>query len=342
MAEHAQSPQETPQAHLLRLVNGYRITQLLYVAARLGIADHLARGPMDIDGLATVVGAHAGALFRALRALASVGVFAEVAPRTFTLTPAAEFLRADHPASLRSHVVFNGGEAYRAWADLLYSAQTGKPAMDHVFGVSHFAYLASNPEANEIFNQTMSANSRRSNAAVVSALEVGAGQLVVDVGGGEGALLSAVLAAHPQSRGILFDQPHVLEGAQARLEAAGVAARCERVAGDFFASPIPSGDVYLLRQIIHDWDDERARMILRNCAQAMPPSGKIVVIEALIPPGNGPSPAKLLDLQMLVMNGGRQRTEDEYRQLFAAAGLRLTQVVPTASDLSLVEGVKAE
>lgn len=328
------------QAEMQRLIIGYRVTKLLYAAATLGIADLLADGPQTVEELGEMVGAHADALYRALRALASVGVFTEITHRRFALTPLADLLRTDHPRSMRAVAIFNGEEAYRAWGDLLYSLRTGAPAFAHVFGLPHFDYLAQHAEANAVFNQTMSANTVRSVAAIVGAYAFPATGVVVDVGGGHGALITAVLRAYPGLRGVLFDQPHVVEGAASTLEEAGVEERCVRVGGDFFAPPLPAGDVYLLRQIIHDWDDERSIAILRHCAEAAP-AGKVLVIEALVPPGNEPSPAKFLDLQMLVMmNGGRQRTEDEYQQLFAAAGLRLTRVVPTNSDFSIVEGVR--
>ncbi len=330
----------TEQAVMLHLLSGYRVTQLLAVAAKLGIADLLAGGPQAVEELAKAAGGRADALYRALRGLASFGVFSEVAPRSFALTPLADLLRTDHPHSMRAPVLFHGAEAYRAWGELLYSLQTGAPAFDHVYHLSHFDYLAQHAEASAVFNQTMTANTARSVTAIVSAYAYPATGVVVDIGGGHGVLLAAVLQAHPGLRGVLFDQPHVVAGAARMLEEAGVAARCARVGGDFFNPPLPAGDLYLLRQVIHDWDDARSIAILRHCAQAMEPDGKVLVIEALVPPGNDPSPVKFLDLQMLVMNGGRQRTEEEYRQLYAAAGLRLARVIPTGLEFSIVEGTR--
>lgn len=345
MADATRTTHDTPppeQADMQHLMMGYRVTQLLYVAVKLGIADLLAGGPKSAEELAEVAGAHADALYRALRALASLGVFTEVAPRRFALTPLADLLRTDHPRSMRAMVIFQGEEAYRAWGELLYSVRTGAPAFDHVYTMSHFEYLAQHADASAVFNRTMGENTARSVSAITGAYAFPATGVVVDVGGGHGAFIAAVLQAHPGLHGVLFDQPHVVEGAAPTLEAAGVAQRCERVGGDFFAS-LPTGDLFTLRQVIHDWDDDRSIAILRNCAQALAPGGKVLVIEALIPPGNEPSPVKFLDLQMLVMmNGGRQRTEEEYRQLYAASGLRLTRVIPTRSQFSIVEGVRLE
>jgi hypothetical protein len=324
------------------LINGYRVTQLLYAAVKLGIADLLAGGLQAVDELAATVGTQPDALYRALRALASLGVFREVSPRRFALTPLAELLRTDHPHSLCATVLFQGEEAYRAWGELPYSLRTGAPAFDHAYGMSHFDYLAQHADASAVFNRTMSENTARSVTAIVSAYAFPESGVVVDVGGGHGAFLAAVLQAHPGLRGVLFDQPHVVAGAVPTLAAAAVVERCVRVEGDFFTPPLPAGDLYLLRQVIHDWDDARSIAILRSCTEAMAQDGKILVIEALIPPGNDPSPVKFLDLQMLIMTGGRQRTEEEYRQLYAAAGLQLLRIVPTNTQFSIVEGARVE
>lgn len=342
-SNHSTTAAPPPEhAAMQSLINGYRVTQLLYAAVKLGIADVLAGGPQAVEELAATTGAQSDALYRALRALASLGVFREAPARHFVLTPLAELLRTDHPHSLCATVLFQGEDAYRAWGDLLYSLRTGATAFDHAFGMPHFDYLAQHADASAVFNRTMSENTARSVTAIVSAYAFPASGVVVDVGGGHGAFLAAVLQAHPELRGVLFDQPHVVAGAVPTLEAAGVLERCTRVEGDFFTPPLPAGDLYLLRQIIHDWDDARSSAILRHCAEAMAQSGKVLVIEALIPPGNDPSPVKLLDLQMLVMTGGRQRTEEEYRQLYAGAGLRLLRILPTNTPFSIIEGARLE
>lgn len=325
---------------LQQMLNGYHVTQLLHVAARLGLADRLVSEPLSADELAAATGANADALYRVMRALASLGVFAETTEHTFTLTPLAELLRQDHSYSVRAQALFLGGGPYRAWADLLHTVMTGETAFDHVFGAHHFAYLAEHPDASAEFNASMSASSRRAATAVVAAYDFSLAHTVVDIGGGHGTLLAAVLWANPELHGILFDEEHVVAGATSLLEAAGVADRCERVGGNFFKTAPASADLYMMRHILHDWDDERCVAILGACVQAMAPGGKVLAIESVIAPGNDPSPAKFLDLQMLVMNGGRERTAEEYRQLYTASGLTLTRIIPAGVE-SLIEGVRA-
>jgi predicted O-methyltransferase YrrM len=322
-----------------QMLNGFRVTQALYVAARLGLADILKDGPQPAEALAATTGANPDALYRVLRALASLGVFAEDTAGRFTLTPLAELLQQDHPHSLRPQAVFRGDEPYRACGELFGSVMSGKNAFERVFGAPHFQYLAQHPAQNELFNQTMSASSRQVAMAIVGAYDFSSARTVVDIAGGQGVLIAAILRANPALHGVLFDQPHVVANARPILEAAGVADRCELASGDFFAS-VPSGDLYTLRHILHDWDDEHAIAILRSCAEAMPPGGRTLVIESVIEPGNDPSPAKFLDLMMFVMNGGRERTAEEYRRLFAAAGLRLRRIIPTEAE-SLIEGERA-
>jgi hypothetical protein len=325
---------------LQQLLNGVRVTQLLSVAAKLGVADLLAGGTLPIDQLALMTGANADALYRVLRTLASIGVFEETAERRFALTPIAMLLQENHPFSARAQAIWFGGESYRAWGDLLHTVMTGETAFDHVFGAQHFDYLARHPEASEFFNRAMTASSQRAIADIVAAYDFSSARTVADIGGGHGRLISAMLQANPALHGILFDAAHVVAGALPLLEATGVVDRCERTGGDFFTS-VPSGaDVYMMRHIIHDWDDERSIMILRTCAQAMAPSDKVLVIDAVIQPGNEPSPAKFLDVTMMVMNGGRERTEDEFRRLFAAAGLAVTRILPAGAE-SIIEGARA-
>lgn len=330
-----------PRVALQQLVHGYRVTQMLSVVAKLGIPDQLEGGPRTAEELAAATGVHPDALYRLLRTLASIGVFEEIAPRRFALTPLADLLRTAHPSSFRSMAAYQGDDAYRAWGDLFYSVMTGAPAFDHVFGAPHFAYMAQHPETSAPFDQAMSEGSRRVAAAVLAAYDFAGGSTVVDVGGGQGVLVAAILAAHHRLRGILFDQPHVVAGAQATLDAADVADRCETVSGDFFAAVPPGADFYVLRHILHDWDDERSVAILRSCADAMPPDSKVLVIEAIVASGNEGPQTKLLDLQMLVMNGGRERTAAEYERLFTSAGLRLTRIIPTTSDANIIEGERA-
>lgn len=324
------------------LIYGYRATQLVALAARLEIADRLADGPQTADELARATATQPDALYRALRALASLGVFEELDGRRFALTPLSERLRAAHPDSARPHALYAGGEIYRAWTELPYSVATGETAFDHLYGMSHFAWLAEHPEENAIFNQVMTAGSAQAAADEVAAYDFGARGTVVDIAGGQGMLLATILRANPGLRGVLFDQPHVVASAGATMQAAGVAERCEIVGGDFFAHVSPGGDIYTLRRIIHDWDDERAIVILRNCAQALAPSGRIAVIEQVLPDGPGAGGAALLDMTMMIMTGGHERTADEFTRLFSAAGLRLTRIVPTQAGSRIIEGMRAE
>ena len=330
-----------PPMALLHMVTGCWISQALYVAAKLGIADLLQEGPQSCTRLAEATQTHAGALYRVLRALASVGVFVEDEAGRFSLTPLAEPLRTDAPGSLRAFAIMLGEpEHWRAWEGVLHSVRTGQPAFDHVFGMPLFQYFLAHPEAAQIFDEAMTSRSSQENTAIVAAYDFAVAHTVVDVGGGQGTLLASILHAHSKARGVLFDLPHVIAPARTRMERAGQAARWEFVAGDFFAAVPPGGDLYLLKKVIHDWNDERAQLILTNCRKAISGTGRLLLIEPLIPPGNDASFNKLLDLLILVRNaGGRERTEREHQGLLASSGFNLSRVIPTRSDVSLIEAV---
>ncbi|MBA2446401.1 MAG: methyltransferase [Chloroflexi bacterium] len=329
-----------PTVTLYQKLTATWVAQAISVVAKLGTADALADGPKGVDELAVAANAHAPALYRILRALASVGIFAEEEDGRFCLTPLAEPLRSDAPGSVRSFAIMLGEEwSWRPWGQLLQSVTTGQPAFEHTYGTGIFAYLADRPDAGAIFDAAMTSRSGPDADAVTAAYDFSAFRTVVDVGGGRGALLAAILRTNPDVRGILFDQAHVIPGARQYLDAAGLGQRCELVAGDFFASVVAGGDTYVLKWIVHDWDDERALRILERCHRAMPATGRLLLVETVIPPGNDPSSGKLADLAMLVWTGGQERTEAEYRALLAAAGFELTKVVPTRSSLSVVEAV---
>ena len=332
----------TPSIALRQMIIGNWISQLIYVVAKLGIADLMKDGPKRFDELAESVGTHASSLYRVMRALASVGVFTEVEDGRFGLTPIAACLQTGVQGSRRAMAIVYGEEVYRAWGSLLHSVRTGEPAFDHIFGMRFFQSLERTPEAARLFNEFMTELSIHENSAVVAEYDFSGIGTLVDVGGGHGAFIAAILHAYPKMRGVLFDLAHVIDGAKRRIKDAGIADRCELVAGDFFESVPDGGDAYAISRVIHDWDDDRATAILKNCRRAMTQSGKILVIEAVIPPGNAPFFGKLRDIQMLVLNrGGRERTEVEYRGLFASAGIRLTKVILTPSLVSVVEGVRA-
>lgn len=331
-----------PAQALLRMISATWIAQAIYAAATLGIADLLISGPQSPEGLAERTDTHPRALYRVLRALASVGVFTEGDDGRFGLTPLAELLRSDSPDSLRPFAIMMGSEwAWRSWGEIMYSVRTEKPAFEQIYGSSLFAYYAENPEAARIFSEGLTSRSRPENAAVVAAYDFSGARTVVDVAGGQGSLLAAILAANPTARGVLFDLPHVIAMARRTFENAGLAERCELAGGDFFAAVPAGGDIYMLKKVIHDWDDAQAPAILRTCRAAVPAHGRLLLIELVIPSGNAPSFGKLLDLLMLVYPGGRERTEAEHRNLLGSAGFRLERVIPTASTVSIVEAVPA-
>jgi O-methyltransferase domain/Dimerisation domain len=325
---------------LLRLASSHWVGQAVHVAAKLGVADLLEDGPKTPAALAEATGAHAGALHRLLRALASLGVFAEDGAGRFTLTPLAEGLRTSVPGSLRAYAILMGEEwHWRPWGELLASVRTGRPAFQEVFGQDVFQYLGKHPDAASVFNAAMTSRTGQENAAVTAAYDWPAGT-IVDIGGGQGALLAAILERTPGARGVLFDLPHVIAAAAGLIEGAGLTARCELAAGSFFEQVPAGGDLYLLKRVIHDWDDERAAAILRRCRAAMGEGSRLLVIEHVLPSGNAPSWGKLLDLQMLVMTpGGRERDEAGFRSLLASAGLVLERIIPAGPTASLIEAV---
>ena len=326
---------------LQNLIFGKWISQAVSVAAKLGIADLLKDGPRACDELARTNQVDETALYRLLRALASVGVFTEVADRQFALTPIAEYLRSDVHGSLRSRDDGRRRLDMAPVGELYQCVKTGERAFDRIFEIPPFDYLAKNPAAAAIFDEAMTGFSMQNSAAVAAAYDFSGIVTLMDVGGGHGYLLATILKANPPMHGILCDTPEVVEGAKSRIASLGLSDRCRIVGGDFFA-PIPArADACILKSVIHDWDDQHATKILQNCRQALNPGGRVLLAEMVIPPGNDPHVGKLLDLEMLIMVGGHERTEAQFRELFAGAGLRLTQVVPTAAPMCVVEGVRA-
>lgn len=332
--------QPSPQEQMNRMLTGYWISQALYVAAKLGIADLVKDSPRTADDLASATKTHAPSLFRLLRALASVGVFAEDGQGRFSLTPLAECLRSNIPGSQRALAIMTGEEQFRAWGDLLYSVQTGKTAFDKQYGMPVFDYLSNHPEQAKVFDAAMVGVHGRETAAMLDAYDFSDINTLADIGGGNGSLLTTVLTKYPKMRGILYDLAGVTERAKANLQAAGLGDRCQVIGGSFFDS-IPTGaDAYLMRHIIHDWDDEKSTKILQNVHRALGKEGRLLVVEGVIQPGNEASFGKLLDLAMLVIPGGKERTEEEYRKLYKAGGFHLTKIVPTKGEVSVIEGRK--
>jgi hypothetical protein len=330
----------SPAAQLDQMITGYWLSQAIYAAAHFGIADLLKDGPCPIDDLAQQTSTNPDALYRLLRALASAGIFAEGPARQFSLTPLAEPLRSDAPHSKRALALMSGDEQFQAWTEIIYSIQTGKRAFDKVFGQPIFDYLGQHLDKAQIFDAAMVGIHGRESAAVQSAYDLSGIQTIVDIGGGNGSQLIALLKANPAMRGILFDLPHVIERAKPNVAAAGLADRCELIAGSFFESVPAGADAYFMRHIIHDWDDEKLLTILRNCHRAMPAHARLLVVESVIPPGNEPFAGKFLDLVMLMIPGGKERTAEEYTALFADAGFKLNRIVPTQSEVSVIEAAK--
>lgn len=330
----------SPRDAMWRMTNAYQVSQTIHVAATLGIADLLDNGPSSIDDLAEATGTHAPALYRLLRALASVGVFAEDSDGRFGMTPLAEYLRSDISGSVRAFATYIGRpRTWCTWSYLLDSVRTGEPAYPKLHGMSAWDHLAAHPEEGAIFNAMMTSMSAAVVEAVVGSYDFSEIGVLVDVGGGQGTLLAAILASNPSLRGILFDQPQVVGGISSLLEQAGVADRCEVVGGSFFETVPEGADAYLLKSIIHDWDDASSVEILRKCRAAMTDTARLLLIEGVIQPGNEPDPTKYMDLHMLVMLGGRERTADDFERLYDDAGFRLTDIIPTGSPFSIIEGV---
>ncbi|MGH3717957.1 MAG: methyltransferase [Pseudonocardiaceae bacterium] len=326
---------EPPSAVTMRqLITGVYVSQLISVIDRLGVADVLAEGAAQVEEIARRVGAHGSTLYRVLRALGDVGVVAELEDRHFALTPLGEMLRSDVPGSLRGVATMVGMPFnLYAWADLYETVQTGKPAFDRVHGTEFFDYLAEHPQDAAVFDVAMTSLSTGDTANIVTAYDFSRLRTVVDVGGGRGGLLAAILSVNPHLQGVLFDRPAVLAGAE-------IIDRCTVVGGDFFDSVPEGGDVYLLSNVIHDWDDDHAVEILSACRASMADTARLLIAEIVLPEGAAVSTGKLVDVVMLVLTtGGRQRTEAEHRALCGRAGLRVTRVVPSSGMVSLVEAV---
>lgn len=322
-----------PRARMQQLIYGFAFSQALYVAARLRLADLLADGPRSPAELAAATGAHEPSLRRLLRALALAGLVQQEAGDAVALTGPGELLRGDQIGSLRDLVLLLAGpESWRAWGQLEHSVRTGEVAWEHVFDESCFDFLARDPSRQAAFNAAMAEGSRAFVPTLLAATDLAGARTVVDVGGGSGTLLAGLLASHPGMRGVLMDTAAGLADAPATLKQAGVAARCQLVPGDFFRSVPAGGDAYLIKHVLHDWDDEHCVEILRTCRRAMGPDAVLLVIESLVPAQvpDAPQLTQLVanDLNMMVCHGGRERTVAEFGHLLRRAGLRLESVTP--------------
>jgi hypothetical protein len=326
--------------YLFQLAIGYMPAVALNVVARLNIADLLRTGPKSIASLSQDSGCHENVLYRILRALASLDVFSEIDDRKFALTPLAELLRTDHPNSIRATVLFMGNQLHmRTFAELMHTVKTGKTAVEYAIGKSFFEYLKEAEEDSQAFNDAMTIATANVVPSILESYDFSNIETLVDVGGGHGLLLASILHLYPALQGVLFDVDHVITGALPRLKQLGLGSRCRCVAGDFFMPPLPSGDAYIMKHVIHDWDDHRALQILKSCHSALSDKrqGKIILCEFVISPGNQPNISKWIDIEMLMLPGGRERTEEEFTQLLRHAGFRLSRLIHMKSSMCLIE-----
>jgi SAM-dependent methyltransferase len=335
---HPTGKRDDDAFRLLRLAEGFGPARAIQLAAELGVADLLGTGLRSAEDLASALSVHPGALYRLLRALASVGVFTEVKPGWFGLTPVGEQLCENHPQSLRTWVLFQG-LFHGVYAEAMHSLRTGTSAAPRAFGEPFFAHLQHHPEHAALFNTAMGERSRVIGKAFANTYDFNGARRIVDVGGGDGSFLSAILRAQPEPTGVIYDQPYLADAAHKNVAADGLGQRCTFVGGDFLQE-VPSGsDVYMLRGVLHNWPDDQARTILSNCRQAMSPHSRLLLIEWLVPTGNAPHPSKFLDLTMLFVYGGRERTEEEYVNLLAEAGLQADRIVDSAPAQKVIEAV---
>jgi len=344
MPENNQSKTETapPQAQLIQMATAHWVSRIVYVAAKLSLADHLAEGAKRVDELAGPTGTHGPSLYRLMRTLSNLGVLTEDATHRFALTPLGAALKTGAPGSMRASILTLAGDwMSRGWEQLLYSVETGQCGFERSLGMPLFDWLAGNPEEASLFSETMVGFHGAEPAAVAAAYDFSGLATIVDVGGATGHLLTTILGRHRGSRGVLFDLPHVVRDAPALIQARGLADRVTIEAGSFFETVPVGGDAYLLSHVIHDWSEAQCLTILGHCRRAMKPGSRLLIIEMVLPAGDVPHPGKMLDMMMLVGPGGQERTEPEYAALLGKAGFRLTRVVPTESAVSVVEAMTA-
>ncbi|MGC1307806.1 MAG: methyltransferase [Phormidesmis sp.] len=328
------------QSALIKMASATWVSKTIYAAAKLGIADCLKDESRHYVELATLTQTNADALYRLLRALASLGVLTETEPGAFGLTPTGHFLRSDIPDSLQALAIMHGEDDYKAWDCLIHSVKTGESAFEKLYGMPVFEYLKQNAESAKTFDAAMTSYSSTAIPAIIAGYDFSDINVLVDVAGGVGSLLTAILGANSHLEGILYELPAVIARADALVKNSEVADRCQLIAGDFFDAIPSGGDACLLKHIIHNWDDEQAIAILTQCRKALPVNGKVLLVEHVILPGDTPCFGKLFDVSMLLWcKGGKERTETEYRDLLRRAGFKMTQVIPTMTPLSLIEAV---
>jgi SAM-dependent methyltransferase len=329
-----------PHIQLVQMGSAYWVSRVVFIAAKLGLADQLSDGPKGAIELAPITHTHAPSLHRLMRTLASLGILTETDNQRFALTPLGEALKADAPGSAQAAILFHGSEWHiGAFQQMMHSVETGETAMEKVSGLPLFDYLSKHPNDASLFNKMITGLHAGEPAAVAAAYDFSACKTVVDVGGGTGSVLAAILAHHAGPRGVLFDSPHVVAEAPPLLKAKAVQDRVAVESGDFFNAVPAGGDCYVLSHILHDWNDEQCVKILANCRKAMKPDGRLLIVEMVLPPGDTPHPGKMLDMVMLVVVGGVERTEAEYAALLSKAGFRLRSTFPTNSAVCIVEAL---
>lgn len=335
-----------PQVKMLQMMNAYRLSQSISVAAKLGIADLLADGPKSKEELAQATGTHAQSIYRLLRALASFNIFAEDENGLFELTPRAALLQTNVPGSIRGYATVIGEDwHWRMWGGVLHSVKTGEPAFDEIFGMEFEDYYKQNPEVAKNFDAAMISALGMTDTAIIGNYDFSSmdGKIVdVGTGGGDGNLIASILKKNPTLEGVFFDTPARIEQPKRVIEAAGLGERCELVTGDVLESFPSGGDAYIIKNLIHDYDDERAVKILKNCHQAIKDNGKLLIVEMVIPAANEPSLAKILDVEALIMTAGAiERTEEQYRNLLEAAGFHVANLISTRGPMTIIEAVPA-
>jgi O-methyltransferase len=328
---------QSAQQLVFQLGTGYILSAAMQVVVSLGIADRLADGPRNVSELAQKAGVNEDALYRVLRSLSSAGVFVENAPRQFSNNIASEQLRAGTTGLHEMVLWMSDAFHFKVYADIMHSVKTGLPAVEKTLGMPVFEYFPKNPDLSERFNNAMTAFSAMVIPAVLKAYDFSGIGTLVDVAGGHGQVLTSILKAYPAMKGVLGDLEHVIAGAEPRIRALGLGDRCRTEVIDCFKAVPRGGDAYIMKHIIHDWDDEKSITILKNIREAMNPGGRVILLESVLPPANQPDFGKIIDIEMLLMPGGRERTEEEFRSLFDRAGFRLTRIVRTESPLCVID-----
>jgi hypothetical protein len=343
MTSQLKTPVCGPDQVIIQTAHSFMASAALGAMARLGVADLLADGPMTMDALAKQLKANTDALTRTMRLLASIGIFQETAPGVFGNNDASQFLRSDVEGSQKDIVSFwTDPFHFKAYADMVPTILDGRTAAEHVWGKPIFEVFAEDPEEQRLFDNAMTNLSQQAVPPILEAYDFSGIDTLVDVAGGHGMLLTSIMQKHPSMKGIVFDLPHVVNGARPRIQSLGLADRCTIESGDFFKA-VPSGDAIIMKHIIHDWDDEHAASILKNCKKALEgkPNAKVLLVEMLLSGNSEPEPSKFLDIEMLVLAGGRERTEEQFAKLFSAAGLKLNKIVRTKSPFVVIEAVPA-